>query len=667
MSDIRKKIDQLRKQIRRANIDYYIKDDPKISDAQYDQMMRELQQLEEEHPKYQSPDSPTRRVGVEPLDKFELVDHAIPLLSLDNAMNNGELREFVARIYRNLPEGSGVEFIAEPKIDGLAVELVYEKGIFIQGSTRGNGIIGEDITQNLRTINSIPLKLRDTDQIIPDILDVRGEVFIDKQGFAKLNEYQLNHDKQPFANPRNAAAGSLRQLNSKITAKRPLKIFCYSLGRCDGKNFATHQEFIETLPKWGFPTNPLIKKCQNADEMIAFQQELEEKRESLDYDIDGVVFKVNSIAQQQALGVKSRSPRWAIAGKFKARQEVTQIEDIQASVGRTGAITPVAILTPVNVGGVTVTHATLHNQDEIDRKDIREKDWVVIQRAGDVIPQVVKPIKERRTGEEKKYHIPEECPVCGSHVVRIEGEAKHKCANINCNARLKGSIKHFVSKNAMDIDGFGERLTDILVEKEIIQNVADIYTLTKEELISLDRQGEKSAENLLSAIEASKETTLAQFLHALGIANVGQYLGKLLEEEFKSLENIMNADIERLNAVEQIGPIVAESIFNFFDQEENVETVKRLLKYGIKFKQTADPEATALSKKSFVITGTLPDMNRSEAKALIEKNGGKVSSAISGKTNYLVCGENPGSKLAKAKKLGVEVIDKDQLLSLLES
>jgi len=667
MSDIRKKIDQLRKQIRRANIDYYIKDDPKISDAQYDQMMRELQQLEEEHPKYQSPDSPTRRVGVEPLDKFELVDHAIPLLSLDNAMNNGELREFVARIYRNLPEGSGVEFIAEPKIDGLAVELVYEKGIFIQGSTRGNGIIGEDITQNLRTINSIPLKLRDTDQIIPDILDVRGEVFIDKQGFAKLNEYQLNHDKQPFANPRNAAAGSLRQLNSKITAKRPLKIFCYSLGRCDGKNFATHQEFIETLPEWGFPTNPLIKKCQNADEMIAFQQELEEKRESLDYDIDGVVFKVNSIAQQQALGVKSRSPRWAIAGKFKARQEVTQIEDIQASVGRTGAITPVAILTPVNVGGVTVTHATLHNQDEIDRKDIREKDWVVIQRAGDVIPQVVKPIKERRTGEEKKYHIPEECPVCGSHVVRIEGEAKHKCANINCNARLKGSIKHFVSKNAMDIDGFGERLTDILVEKEIIQNVADIYTLTKEELISLDRQGEKSAENLLSAIEASKETTLAQFLHALGIANVGQYLGKLLEEEFKSLENIMNADIERLNAVEQIGPIVAESIFNFFDQEENVETVKRLLKYGIKFKQTADPEATALSKKSFVITGTLPDMNRSEAKALIEKNGGKVSSAISGKTNYLVCGENPGSKLAKAKKLGVEVIDKDQLLSLLES
>ncbi|MFP4546576.1 MAG: NAD-dependent DNA ligase LigA [Fidelibacterota bacterium] len=667
MSDIKQKIEQLREELRQANIDYYIKDNPRISDAQYDQMMRELQQLEADHPEFQSPDSPTRRVGAEPLDKFKLVDHAIPLLSLDNAMNDGDLWEFVARVHRNLPEGSKVEFIAEPKIDGLAVELVYEKGIFVQGSTRGNGITGEDITQNLQTINAIPLKLRDTDEIIPDILEVRGEVFIDKEGFEKLNEYQINNNKQPFANPRNAAAGSLRQLNSKITAKRPLKIFCYSLGRCQGKSFDTHQKFIETLPRWGFPTNPLIKKCQNADEMITFKQELEEKRESLDYDIDGVVFKVNSIAQQQALGVKSRSPRWAIAGKFKARQEITQIEKIQASVGRTGAITPVAILKPVNVGGVTVTHATLHNQDEIDRKDIRVKDWVVIQRAGDVIPQVVKPIIDRRTGDEKKYNIPEECPVCGSHVVRIEGEAKHKCANINCNARLKGSIKHFVSKNAMDIDGFGERLTDILVDKKIIRNVADIYTLTKGQLMSLDRQGEKSAENLLNAIENSKETTLARFLHALGIANVGQYLGKLLEEKFHTLENIMHADIETLNAIDQIGPIVAESIYNFFDNEENVETVRRLIDYGIKFQETEAPENSALAGKTFVITGTLEDIKRSEAKKMIEDKGGKVSSAISGKTDYLVCGESPGSKLAKAKKLGVEVIDKDRLLALLES
>ncbi len=667
MSEIKQKIEQLRKELRQANIDYYIKDNPRISDAQYDQMMRELQQLEADYPEFQSPDSPTRRVGAEPLDKFKLVDHAIPLLSLDNAMNDGELREFVARVHRNLPAGSQVEFIAEPKIDGLAVELVYEKGIFVQGSTRGNGITGEDITQNLRTINAIPLKLRDTGEIIPDILEVRGEVFIDKEGFEKLNEFQVKNNKQPFANPRNAAAGSLRQLNSKITAKRPLKIFCYAPGRCQGKTFDTHQEFIETLPQWGFPTNPLIRKCQNANEMIAFQQELEEKRESLDYDIDGVVFKVNSIAQQQALGVKSRSPRWAIAGKFKARQEITQIEKIQASVGRTGAITPVAILKPVNVGGVTVTHATLHNQDEIDRKDIRVKDWVVIQRAGDVIPQVVKPIIDRRTGDEKKYHIPEECPVCGSHVVRIKGEAKHKCANINCNARLKGSIKHFVSKNAMDIDGFGERLTDILVNKKILRNVADIYTLTKDQLMSLERQGEKSAENLLNAIENSKETTLARFLHALGIANVGQYLGKLLEEKFHSLENIMHADIETLNAIDQIGPIVAESIYNFFDQEENVETVRRLMDYGIKFQETEAPGSSTLAGKTFVITGTLENMKRPEAKKMIEDKGGKVSSAISGKTDYLVCGESPGSKLVKAKKLGVEVIDKDQLLALLES
>jgi len=665
MKDIQNKINSLRQLLRDANRQYYIEDNPVISDSEYDKLMRQLLQLETEHPELITPDSPTQRVGAQPLEKFSLVNHAVPLLSLDNAMNDGELTEFVERVYRNLPGEEKIEFVAEPKIDGLAVELVYENGIFVQGSTRGNGITGEDITQNLKTIKSIPLKLHEGNVKIPSILDVRGEVYIDKLKFEALNEYQLQQGNQPFANPRNAAAGSLRQLNPQITAERPLNIFCYSLGRCEGVEFSTHLEFIQTLPKWGFRTNPLIKKCQKVEEMLEFQHYLEENRETIDYDIDGVVFKVNDISQQKRLGIKSRSPRWAIAGKFKARQEITRIEKINASVGRTGAITPVADLEPVNLGGVTVTHATLHNQDEIDRKDIREGDWVVVQRAGDVIPQIVKSIPERRTGKEKIYRIPSKCPVCGSEVVRLEQEAKHKCPNINCSARLKGSIKHFVSKNAMDIDGFGDKLTEILVDKNIISNVADIYTITKEKIANLERQGEKSAKNLITAIENSKSTSLARFLHGLGISNVGQFLGKLLEKELGSLEKIMNADVEKLNAIDQIGPIVAESIFNFFANEENRKTVKKLLENGIKFQTSDKSQATSLMGKTFVLTGSLQEMTRSEAKEKIENMGGKVTSSVSGKTDFVVCGESPGSKLQKAEKLGVKILNEKQFLEII--
>ncbi len=663
MKNIEEKINQLRKQIRKANYHYYIEDNPQISDAKYDTLMRDLQKLEKQYPDLITEDSPTRRVGAEPVSEFKLVDHAIPLLSLDNAMNDGELREFAERINRNLPEEK-VEFIAEPKIDGLAVELVYEKGKLVLGSTRGNGITGENITQNLKTINAIPLKLNNDVLNIPDVLEIRGEVYIDKKGFEKLNDRQLKDDKQPFANPRNAAAGSLRQLDSKITAKRPLKIFCYSLGRCDGYQFDSQEDFINTIPKWGFRTNPLIQKCNTADEMVNFLHYLEKQRETLAYDIDGVVFKVNSIKQQEKLGSRSRSPRWAIAGKFKARQEITKIQEIKASVGRTGAITPVAILEPVNISGATVTHATLHNQDEIDRKDIREKDWVIVQRAGDVIPQVVKPILERRTGKEKKYTIPDKCPVCGADVLRIEDEAKHKCTNINCNARLKGSIRHFVSKNAMDIDGFGEKLTEILVDKKIISRVSDIYALTKESIMDLDRQGEKSAENLLKAIENSKTTTLARFLHALGIANVGQFLGKVLENQFHTLENIMNADLEQLNAIDQVGPIVAKSIYNFFHQPENRETVDQLIQSGIQFEIKTKSENKFLNGKTFVLTGKLTQLTRSEAKKRIESKGGRVSSAVSGKTNFLICGEKPGSKLKKAQDLDVTILNEKEFLSM---
>ncbi len=666
MENITNQIKSLRKIIRNANQAYYVLDNPQISDSEYDKLLRELQNLEEQHPELITSDSPTQRVGAQPLSKFNLVNHAIPLLSLDNAMNDGELSDFMERIYRNLPDEKNIEFIAEPKIDGLAVELVYENGIFVQGSTRGNGITGEDITQNLRTIKSIPLKVQSDKIKIPKILEVRGEVYIDTLGFEKLNDFQLANEKQPFANPRNAAAGSLRQLNSSITAQRPLKIFCYSLGRCEGFEFDTHFDFIQTLPKWGFRTNPLIKKCKSTQEMLDFKHNLEEIRETLDYDIDGVVFKVNSIIQQKTLGIKSRSPRWAIAGKFKARQEITQIINIEVGVGRTGAITPVAVLKPVNVGGVIVTHATLHNQDEIDRKDIRINDWVVVQRAGDVIPQVVKSIIERRTGNEQIYKIPAECPECGSQISRIEDEAKHKCTNINCKARLKGSIKHFVSKNAMDIDGFGNKLTEILVDQNIINNIADIYSITKEQIINLDRQGEKSAENIIQSIQNSKKTTLSRFLHGLGISNVGQFLGKLLEKEFGSLENIINADIEKLNSIDQIGPIVAESIFSFFALDENKNSVEKMIECGIEFEQSNITLNSKLKEKTFVLTGTLQNMKRSDAKTKIEEKGGRVTSSISKSTDYLVYGENPGSKLKKAQTLGVKILTEDDFIELIE-
>ncbi|MBN2279510.1 MAG: NAD-dependent DNA ligase LigA [Candidatus Marinimicrobia bacterium] len=660
------KIEALRAQIRKANQNYYLYDNPTISDAQYDNLLRELQELEAQYPQYKTPDSPTQRVGATPVEKFNLVNHAIPLLSLDNAMNDEEIKDFLSRLIKNLTESRPLEIVAEPKIDGLAVELVYEKGLLIQGSTRGDGATGEDITQNLKTIQSIPLKLDHSQIDFPSLLEVRGEVYMNKKGFERLNRQQLEDGNQPFANPRNAAAGSLRQLDPKITARRPLNIFCYSPGRYEGITFASHWDFLQALPKWGFRINPLIKICHNLDEMLAYKQELEENRENLDYDIDGVVFKVNSFLQQNLLGIKSRSPRWAIAGKFKARQEIAQIEKINASVGRTGAITPVAVLKPVSIGGVTVTHATLHNQDEIDKKDIREGDWVVVQRAGDVIPQIVKSIPERRDGSERPYKIPEQCPVCGSHVRRSEDEAKHKCTNINCPARLKGCIRHFVSKNAMDIDGFGDKLTEILVDKNIITNVADIYTLTKEKIANLDRQGDKSAENLISAIAGSKKTTLARFLHALGIANVGQFLGKLLEKEFGSLEKLIHADLEKLNAIDQIGPVVAQSIFNFFSEEHNQETVQRLLEYGIEFEKCRQQDDERLKGQTFVITGTLSGLSRTDAKNLIEQKGGKVSSAVSRNTDYLVCGENPGSKLTKAKEYHVKILKEEEFQELLK-
>jgi len=657
MSEVENRINELRQKLHEANYNYYVLNNPTISDAEYDRLLRELQKLENENPEYRSPDSPTQRVGAEPIDEFGTVEHTIPLLSLNNAMNTGELRDFVDRVYRNLQDNEKVEFVCEPKIDGLAVELVYEKGIFTTGSTRGNGFTGEDITQNLKTIRSIPLKLRNDKRPAPELLEVRGEVFMTKQDFEKMNQRQMENDEKIFSNPRNAAAGSLRQLDPSITAERPLSIFLYSIGDLSGIEFASQQEFINALPEWGLRVNPHIEICQTYDEMVAYWEQMEENRDNFDYEIDGVVFKVNSFEIQERLGNTTRSPRWAIAGKFKAQQEVTNINNIEASVGRTGAITPVANLEPVMINGVKVSNATLHNQDEIDRKDIREGDWVVVQRAGDVIPQVVKVVEKRRSGNEKPYKIPEKCPVCESKVVREEDEARHYCTNINCPAQLKGRIQHFASKNAMDIDGLGEKIVDQLVEEKLVEKIEDIYQLKKSDLVKLERIGEKSSQNLLNAIEDSKEVRLARFLYALGIRNVGRHAGTLLQDHFGSIDKIMEASKEEISNIHEIGPIVAENVKSFFSEDKNVTTVKSLLDQGVKLETPSKQEKSKLEGKTFVFTGALDNYTRSEAKELVEHLGVRATSSVSGNTNFVVVGENPGSKADKARDLGVTVLN----------
>ncbi|PIS28903.1 MAG: DNA ligase (NAD(+)) LigA [Candidatus Marinimicrobia bacterium CG08_land_8_20_14_0_20_45_22] len=661
------KIEELRRQINEANHAYYVLDNPTISDTEYDRLMRELERLESEYPQFITSDSPTQRVGAKPLDEFKTVIHRIPLLSLDNAMDEGEIRDFAQRVMRGLTPSENVLFVAEPKIDGLAVELVYENGVFVSGSTRGDGVTGEDITQNLKTIRSVPLSLRRDKIPAPKLLEVRGEVYMEKNNFVRLNEQQEKEGKPLFANPRNSAAGSLRQLDPQVTAKRPLSIFCYSLGACEGYTFSTHWEFMQTLPQWGFRVNPLIERCTDAEELVAFYRNIESIRDTISYDIDGVVFKVDSLAQQVELGFKSRSPRWAIAGKFKAQQEVTQILDIETSVGRTGAITPVAHFQPVQIGGVTVSNATLHNQDEIDRKDIRVGDWVVVQRAGDVIPQVVKVITERRIGNEKPYRIPPVCPVCGAPVVREEDEAKHRCPNINCPAQIKANIEHFASKRAMDIDGLGDKLVEQLVDQGLIKNVADLYFLSKEQLLVLERMGEKSAQNILEAIQLSRQTTLARFIYALGIRNVGEYTGKLLEKAFGSLEKISSASLDGLTSIEGVGPIVAQSIRHFFEEPANVQTIRRLLEGGVTIQVIEKTsEASPIAGKTFVFTGTLATMTREEAKDLVENLGAVASSSVSKKTDFVVVGTDPGSKADKARQLGVKILTEDEFRALID-
>lgn len=661
-----KRILELREQINYHNYRYYVLDNPEISDAEYDRLMRELQELEARFPELVTPDSPTQRVGAAPLEEFESYTHTIPMLSLDNAFDEGEVREFDTRLRKLLPSGATVEYVAEPKFDGLAVEVVYENGILTVGSTRGDGTVGENVTQNIKTIKSVPLKLLNV-ETPPARLEVRGEVVLPLKEFEKLNHQRELAGEPLFANPRNAAAGSLRQLDPKITASRPLDLFFHSSGQVVGYEFRTHWEFLETISRWGLKVSPLKKLCRSLEEVFDFYNELMEMRETLPYEIDGMVIKVNDLAQRTLIGEKTRSPRWAIAYKFPARQETTQIIDIIAQVGRTGTLTPVAVMKPIRIGGVEVSRATLHNQDEIDRKDIRIGDWVVVQRAGDVIPEVVKVIESKRTGQEKKYHLPDKCPVCGSHVVRLPGEAAYRCQNISCPAQLKQQIKHFVSRNAMDVEGIGTKLIDQLVDSGLVKDVADLYFLSKNQWANLDRLADKSAGNILEALEKSKKVPLERFIYALGIRFVGEHAARLLASHFRTFENIRNAKYDELLEIHEIGPQSARSIVEFFNEPRNLKTIEKLFNAGIeieeKIEQTKGKQP--LAGKTFVFTGALEFFTRHEAEQLVESLGGRAASSVSKKTDFVVVGKDPGSKADKARQLGVTIINEQQFREMI--
>ena len=665
---VRREVERLRREIAEHNRRYYELDAPEISDAEYDALFRKLQDLEAAHPDLRSPDSPTERVGAAPATRFASVRHTQPMLSLANAMSEDEVREFDKRVHRTLRDDGAIAYVAEPKFDGLAIELVYQDGRFVQGSTRGDGTTGEDVTANLRTIRSIPLALRPAKGAppVPSRLEVRAEVLLSKAGFQRLNAGRAERGESVFANPRNAAAGSLRQLDSRITASRPLEIFCHGAGALGGARFATQWEFLATLAAWGFPVSDENRRCADVGETLARYQELAAARETLPYEIDGVVLKVDDVALQERLGQVSRSPRWAVAYKFKAQQATTRVLAIEPSVGRLGTVTPVAVLEPVVVGGVTVRNASLHNMDEITRKDVRVGDTVLLERAGDVIPYVVRVLLEQRKGRPRKFKMPTVCPVagCGGKVVREEGEAAYRCINAACPAQLKSRLRHFASRNALDIDGLGEKLVDQLVETGMVHDFADLYALDAEHLAGLERMAEKSAANLAAEIERSKHPALDRFLYALGIRHVGEHLGQVLAERFRDVEAVLDASEEDLLAVHGVGPEVAKSVRQFATERHNRAVVTRLLRAGVSPRAPAAPSG-ALAGKTIVLTGALDTLTRGEAERRIIGAGGRVGSSVSKTTDFVVAGADPGSKLAKAKKVGTTVLDEAGFLALL--
>lgn len=659
-------IDHLRRLIEEHNYRYYVLDDPSVSDAEYDILFNRLKELETIKPELVSADSPTQRVGAAPLKSFNTIKHDVAMLSLENAFTDEDILDFDQRIRDRLQTNNNIEYCCEPKMDGLAVNIRYENGFLTQASTRGDGASGEDITTNIKTINMVPLRLRGEN--IPGILDVRGEVFMSRAGFARLNEAAESRGDKKFANPRNAAAGSLRQLDPSITSQRPLEFYCYGIGYVQGAELPNkHSEILKKLMEWGLRVNPLVEVVKGAAGCQAFYEKIAAVRENLPYEIDGVVYKVNSIQDQQRLGFVTRSPRWAIAHKFPAEEAYSVIEAVEFQVGRTGVITPVARLKPVHVRGVTVSNATLHNMDEVRRKDIHVGDTVIVRRAGDVIPEVAGVVLDRRPRDVKNISMPKRCPVCQSEIENIEGESASRCTGgLFCAAQQKEAIKHFASRKAMDIEGLGDKLADQLIESHLIRNVADIYDLTLNQLKSLERMGTKSSINLLEQIEKSKRTTLAKFLYSLGIREVGEATARQLALQFKSLDALRHASIEKLLQVPDVGPVVAQHIVSFFHEKHNQLIVDKLIAAGIHFEAIEVQANSAFAGKTFVLTGTLNSLSRDDAKAKLEALGAKVSGSVSSKTNYVVVGADAGSKLAKANELGVTILLEDEFLKLLK-
>ena len=664
------RINDLRKQIDYHNYRYYVLDSPEISDFEYDELMRELLRLEAENPELVTSDSPTQRVGAAPVDSFPPMAHRVPLLSIDNAMDTDELRAFHQRVVK-LVGKEDVPYCCEPKFDGLAVELVYENGIFVRGGTRGDGYTGEDVTSNLKTIKSIPLKLIAEDP--PDFLEVRGEVLLYKNALKALNMERSEKQEPLFANPRNAAAGSLRQLDPRVTASRPLVFFSYGIVDAVSVGLDSQFDTLRRLQEYGFRVNPDIRLCHGIDEAIDLCLSMQEKRESLPYEIDGVVIKVNDIADQRVLGIRARSPRWSIAYKFPPVQATTILRKIGVQVGRTGVLTPVAVLDPVKIGGVTVSRATLHNADEVKRKDVREGDTVIVQRAGDVIPEIVAPVVSKRTGKEREFAMPETCPVCGSGIIRDTSGEKgkqgvmYRCVNMACPAILKEQIYHFASKDALDIDGLGRKIIQQMVDRGLVRDVSDLYTLKRDDIMGLDGFAELSTSNLLNSIQESKKTTLGRFLYGLGIPHVGEVAARDLAQHFGSLEKVMEASQDELQSMKGIGKEMARAISSFFSNERNRAVIGKLLERGLEITLQKTPKRAEapLEGKKFCFSGTLQSMTRSEAKKEVEGKGGQVVSAVSSQLDYLVVGTEPGSKLDKASSLGVTIVDEDEFLRMI--
>lgn len=661
-------VEQLREAIRYHDYRYYVLDDPVISDAEYDRLIQDLQTLEERFPEFKTPDSPTQQVGGEPRDELGLVEHPEPMLSLKAVYERDEVENFDETCRQELDRDT-ITYVAEPKYDGLAVEIIYKEGRLVQASTRGDGETGEEITANVKTIKEVPLKFRNAEGA-PEGLVVRGEIYMRKDEFETFNHRRADQDEEPFANPRNAAAGSVRQLDPKVTERRPLHIFFYAMAALaeDRHGFETHWQVLDALPEWGLRVNrEQTRRCSGVEELVAYHNDMAELREDLPYEIDGVVFKVNNLADWDVLGTRTRDPRWALAYKFAAPRATTKLNDIEAQVGRTGKLTPVAHLEPVHIGGVEIRRASLHNQSEIERKDIRIGDRVLIERAGDVIPQVVKPIKDQRDGSEREYQLPDRCPVCGTEVITSEDKKQTHCPNINCRAQLRGRITHYASRQAMDIEGLGEKRTQQLIDADLVSRLSDIYHLKKDDLLSLERYADKSAQNLLDEIEASKDTTLPRFLYGLGIPLVGEHIVRVLAKHYPTLDDLIAASQEDLEAIDEIGPQVAESIVTFSEQEPNREMIEEIRDAGLTLSNPfAEAGEQPLEGLTFVFTGELDRWTRDEVQRYIERLGGRATSTVSGETNYVVAGPGAGSKLDEAQQRGILILDEDEFVAFID-